>query len=151
MPKYDEYEDEIGPLSAAARESLSTRFENINTNTTNTNAVSNDVSASLSAQATAGAITASQGAESKVENTNTDWINNPYRPAMGWVYMGICIFDFILAPIAWTAIQAIAHGSIANQWAPLSLGGGGLLHVAFGAVIGISAFGRTREKLEGKA
>jgi hypothetical protein len=151
MPKYDDYEDEIGPLSAAARESLATRSENINTNTTNTNIVTNDVSASLSAQAHAGAATASQGAESKVANTNTDWINNKYRPAMGWVYMAICIFDFILAPIAWTAIQAIAHGSIANQWAPLSLGGGGLLHVAFGAVIGISAFGRTREKLEGRA
>ena len=149
MPKYDDYQDEIGPLSARAEKSLSTRFENINTNTTNTNAVSNDVSASLSAQATA--ITASAGAESQVENTNTDWINNKYRPAMGWVYMGICIFDFILAPIAWTAIQAIAHGSIANQWAPLSLGGGGLLHVAFGAVIGISAFGRTKEKIAGRA
>jgi len=151
MPKYDEYEDEIGPLSAHAATSLSTRFENINTNNNNTNAVNNDVSASLSAQAAAGAITASSGAESTVDNTNTDWINNKYRPAMGWVYMAICIFDFILAPVAWTAIQAIAHGSIANQWAPLSLGGGGLLHVAFGAVIGISAFGRTKEKIAGRA
>jgi len=151
MPKYDEYEDEIGPLSAHAEASLAARIENINTNNNNTNTVNNDVSASLSAQAAAGAVTASAGAESTVENTNTDWINNKYRPAMGWVYMAICIFDFILAPIAWTAIQAIAHGSIANQWAPLSLGGGGLLHVAFGAVIGISAFGRTKEKIAGRA
>jgi len=109
------------------------------------------VSASAAAQAHAGAITASAGAESTIANTNTDWINNKYRPAMGWTYMIICIFDFIIAPIMWSIVQAIGNGGVVStQWAPLSLGGGGLLHVAFGAVIGISAFGRTKEKLAAK-
>ena len=139
MPKYDGYDDTFYPVDSATQSRLDQRVS------------SGDNSASIAATAAAGAITASSGTTVLVENTNTDWINNKYRPAMGWVYMCICIFDFILAPILWTIIQAFLHGSIANQWAPLSLGGGGLLHVAFGAVIGISAFGRTREKLEGKA
>ncbi len=147
MPKYSEYDDTMHPLSAHAEASLATRIENIN----RTNITTNDVSASTAAQAHAGAITASAGAESTIANTNTDWINNKYRPAMGWTYMIICIFDFIIAPIMWSIVQAIGNGGVVStQWAPLSLGGGGLLHVAFGAVIGISAFGRTKEKLAAK-
>ena len=42
--------------------------------------------------------------------------------------------------------------SIAStQWQPLTLQGGGLVHVAFGAIIGVTAFGRTKEKLAGAA
>ena len=70
---------------------------------------------------------------------------------MGWMYMFVCVFDFVLAPIGWTSIQALFHGGINTQWQPLTLQGGGLFHVAMGAVIGISAYGRTKEKLEGVA
>jgi hypothetical protein len=31
------------------------------------------------------------------------------------------------------------------------LQGGGLIHVSFGALLGITSWGRSREKLEGKA
>ena len=79
------------------------------------------------------------------------WLNSKWRPMMGWMYMFVCLFDFVLAPIAWTAIQALFHGGITTQWQPLTLQGGGLFHVAMGAVIGISAYGRTKEKLEGVA
>jgi hypothetical protein len=68
---------------------------------------------------------------------------------MGWVYMGTCIFDFILAPIGWGILQTMGAGSggqVAVQWAPLTLQGAGLYHVAMGAVIGVTAFGRTKEK-----
>ena len=78
-------------------------------------------------------------------------MNAKWRPMMGWMYMGVCIFDFVMAPILWTAIQALYHGGINTQWQPLTLQGGGLFHVAMGAVIGISAYGRTKEKLEGVA
>ena len=78
-------------------------------------------------------------------------MNAKWRPMMGWMYMFVCLFDFVLAPIAWTSIQALFHGGITTQWQPLTLQGGGLFHVAMGAVIGISAYGRTKEKLEGVA
>ena len=85
------------------------------------------------------------------EQKKEDWMNAKWRPMMGWMYMGVCVFDFVMAPILWTAIQALYHGGINTQWQPLTLQGGGLFHVAMGAVIGISAYGRTKEKLEGVA
>ena len=85
------------------------------------------------------------------EKKKEDWMNSKWRPMMGWMYMGVCIFDFVMAPILWTSIQALFHGGINTQWQPLTLQGGGLFHVAMGAVIGISAYGRTKEKLEGVA
>jgi hypothetical protein len=87
--------------------------------------------------------------ETDTEKKKEDWMNSKWRPMMGWMYMGVCIFDFVLAPILWTAIQAVFHGGINTQWQPLTLQGGGLFHVAMGAVIGISAYGRTQEKLNG--
>lgn len=85
------------------------------------------------------------------EKKKEDWMNAKWRPAMGWMYMFVCVFDFVVAPIGWTSIQALFHGGINTQWQPLTLQGGGLFHVAMGAVIGISAYGRTKEKLEGVA
>ena len=85
------------------------------------------------------------------EKKKEDWMNAKWRPMMGWMYMFVCLFDFVMAPIMWTSIQALFHGGINTQWQPLTLQGGGLFHVAMGAVIGISAYGRTKEKLEGVA
>ena len=85
------------------------------------------------------------------EKKKEDWMNAKWRPMMGWMYMFVCVFDFVLAPIGWTSIQALFHGGINTQWQPLTLQGGGLFHVAMGAVSGISAYGRTKEKLEGVA
>jgi hypothetical protein len=39
---------------------------------------------------------------------------------------------------------------VTQQWDPITLGGAGLFHVAMGAVLGIAAYGRTKEKLEDK-
>jgi len=147
MPKLEDYDDTMHPLTPAAVASLATRTENINRNDSTTN----DVAVAVAAQAHAGAVTASQGVESKVENTNTDWVNNRWRPVSGWVYLMLCVFDFMIAPILWSLIQAQAHGVVSTQWQPLTLGGGGLFHVAFGALLGITSFGRTKEKLADKA
>jgi hypothetical protein len=42
----------------------------------------------------------------------------------------------------------VTHTAI-TQWNPLTLQGAGLFHIAMGAVLGIAAFGRTQEKLNG--
>ena len=78
-----------------------------------------------------------------------DWMNNKWRPGMGWMYMLVCICDFVLFPILWSLLQAFSHGQVTNQWQPLTLQGAGLFHVAMGAVLGITAFGRTQEKISG--
>jgi hypothetical protein len=76
-----------------------------------------------------------------------NWIRTHWRPMMAFVYMAVVIFDFIVGPIFWSIIQ-IYGGSVAIQWTPLTLISGGVFHAAMGAVLGISAFSRGREKIE---
>jgi len=54
----------------------------------------------------------------------------------------------IVFPILWNILQTTT-GSSVTQWNPLTLQGAGLFHIAMGAVLGIAAFGRTQEKLNG--
>ena len=81
---------------------------------------------------------------------DSDWMQKLWRPAMGWMYMLICMADMIVFPVLWALWQGVNHVPI-TQWNPLTLQGAGLFHIAMGAVLGISAFGRTQEKLAGTA
>ena len=83
------------------------------------------------------------------EKKKEDWMNAKWRPMMGWMYMGVCVCDFVLFPILWSLIQAIHGGNVTSQWQPITLQGAGLFHIAMGAVLGIAAMGRTQEKLAG--
>ena len=91
---------------------------------------------------------------SKSNKQKDDWMNTKWRPAMGWMYMMVCVFDFILFPILWAVVQ-FWETSIANdafrQWQPLTLQGAGLFHMAMGAVLGIAAYSRGKEKIAGAA
>ena len=84
------------------------------------------------------------------EKDNTAWMQKLWRPAMGWMYMLICLLDMAVFPILWSLLQATMKQPI-TQWNPLTLQGAGLFHIAMGAVLGIAAFGRTQEKLAGTA
>ena len=86
---------------------------------------------------------------SESEKKKEDWMNSKWRPMMGWMYMIVCMFDFVLFPIMWSLVQALAHGAVNVQWQPITLQGAGLFHIAMGAIIGVSAYGRTQEKLGG--
>jgi hypothetical protein len=83
------------------------------------------------------------------ETENEHWMNSKWRPMMGWMYMVVCSFDFVIAPILWSLLQSLSQGSVQTQWQPLTLQGAGLFHIAMGAVLGIAAYGRTQEKLGG--
>lgn len=89
---------------------------------------------------------------SPAEKKKEDWMNSKWRPMMGWMYMCVCVFDFILAPILWAVIQfweTQAANDAFRQWQPLTLQGAGLFHMAMGAVLGLAAWGRTQEKMAG--
>lgn len=88
--------------------------------------------------------------EQKPEKKDEDWMQKKWRPAMGWMYMGICTLDMAIFPVLWAMLQMLQNTSI-TQWQPLTLQGAGLFHIAMGAVLGIAAFGRTQEKLAGAA
>ena len=82
------------------------------------------------------------------EKKKEDWMNSKWRPMMGWLYMAVCAFDFVLFPVLWSLLQTLTKQPI-TQWQPLTLQGAGLFHIAMGAVLGIAAMGRTQEKLAG--
>jgi hypothetical protein len=86
----------------------------------------------------------------KEKESSSDWMQKLWRPAMGWMYMLICLLDMAIFPVCWSLLQAFMHMPI-TQWNPLTLQGAGLFHIAMGAVLGIAAFGRTQEKLAGTA
>jgi len=68
---------------------------------------------------------------------------------MGWMYMLVCTADFVAFPVLWSLVQAVHGGNVTTQWQPITLQGAGLFHMAMGAIIGVTAFGRTQEKLGG--
>jgi hypothetical protein len=78
-----------------------------------------------------------------------DWMVKRWRPMMGWTYMATCIFDFILGPILFNLLQYYNLGQAVGMWTPLTLQGGGMYHVAMGAILGISAWSRGQEKMSG--
>lgn len=93
--------------------------------------------------------------EEKVEKKkDDDWMTKKWRPMMAIMYMTCCLMDFAIFPIMFTIVQfweTAAANDAFRQWVPITLQGGGLFHVAMGAVLGVSAYGRTQEKVAGAA
>jgi len=93
-----------------------------------------------------------------------------WRPAAGYIFLAICLFDFMLAPL-WiehanqtvnttafaeirkfadkeVQMKAIEHIELGNRtWEPLTTRGSGLFFLAFGSILGIAAFSRGKEKV----
>lgn len=85
-----------------------------------------------------------------IKQEKGDWMQTKWRPMMAVVYMAINICDFILFPVLWAVIQmweTEAANDAFRQWVPLTLQGGGFIHMAFGAILGISAWTRGKEKV----
>lgn len=94
-----------------------------------------------------------------------NWINRFWRPAAAVVYLTICLFDFVIAPAVMgfrtanlEAFSQSLHGldpavAIAllqnrTPWQPLTLQGSGLFHIAFGAILGVTAWTRGSAQIE---
>lgn len=75
------------------------------------------------------------------------WIQYYWRPAMAWQYFIVCLFDFFFAPIMTALLRAFANAGL-EPWKPLTLEGGGLYHLAMGAIIGVASWSRGREKIQ---
>lgn len=78
-------------------------------------------------------------------------ITEKWRPFMGWTYMATCLFDFIVGPVVYNVLQFLNPGQHIDMWQAVTLQGGGLYHLSMGAILGISAYGRTQEKINGVA
>lgn len=86
--------------------------------------------------------------------TKGEWMQKYWRPCAAFMYMACCLSDFAIFPIMFTVVQfweEQAANDAFRQWVPITLQGGGLFHVSMCAVLGVSAYGRTQEKLAGQA
>jgi len=84
--------------------------------------------------------------------TKGEWMQKYWRPCAAFMYMACCLADFAIFPIMFTVVQfweQEAANDAFRQWVPITLQGGGLFHVSMCAVLGVSAYGRTQEKLNG--
>lgn len=87
----------------------------------------------------------------KVEKQDEHWVRAYWRPAMGWLYMLICAMDFVVfptiamfMPVFYKLSAAITLNYVA--WQSITLSNGGLMHLAFGAILGVAAWSRGQEK-----
>lgn len=68
------------------------------------------------------------------------WMSRTWRPAMAMTYMSICICDFIIFPILYGLYSFHFKDTSIQAWVPLTLQGGGMLHLAMGTVLGITSY-----------
>lgn len=78
--------------------------------------------------------------------TEESWFQKQWRPAIAWQYWFVCLFDFIIFPIlnGWYFTDDRAHF---QDWHPLTLQGGGLYHLSMGAILGVTSWQRSQEKM----
>jgi len=77
------------------------------------------------------------------------WYQRLWRPSMGWSYLVICLFDFLIAPIMNAIFQSqyySAHDFV--PWNPITLGSGGLYHISMMLIVGVTAYSRGQEKMK---
>ena len=90
-------------------------------------------------------------ADANIKKQDEHWVKCDWRPAMGWLYMIICAFDFIIFPLITIFFPVIAKmfgfTAATTVWVSLTLSNGGLIHMAFGAILGVTAWSRGQEKI----
>lgn len=87
--------------------------------------------------------------ESQLAKQEEHWMKSYWRPAMGWLYMIICFVDFVAFPVISMFLPVMIKGLQYVPWKSITLDNGGLIHLAFGAILGVTAYGRTMEKKTG--
>jgi len=89
--------------------------------------------------------------DQQIKQEDEHWVKAYWRPAMGWLYMAICLMDFIGFPLITMFLPVIFKGLgvqiTYTAWQSLTLSNGGLIHLAFGAILGVTSFMRGQEKL----
>jgi len=95
---------------------------------------------------------------------NETWFVKYWRPAAAWIYLTICVFDFMVMPVyhirsqgsmenIWELsmklrpedqLQAVVQLTKKTAWEPLTLQEGSFFHIAFGTLLGVAAWTRGR-------
>ena len=81
---------------------------------------------------------------------NEHWFFKSWRPYLAWQYGFICLCDFVLLPCLYFWVQQFETQAVNDayrEWKPLTTQNGGLFHMAHMAIVGVSAYGRSQEKM----
>ena len=115
---------------------------------------SSDTQQSVQAQASVGLAQAAiddKLVDHGIQKEEEHWVKAYWRPSAGWIYLLICIFDFIIFPLLAMILPIIAKGFNVQYaytpWTSLTLSNGGMIHMSFGTILGITAWTRGQEKL----
>lgn len=104
-------------------------------------------------------------------NKTEHWSVFGWRPTAAYVYLLICLSDFMLMPLYYeimnhklqtaqfvqlalqfpegvAQIEALKAIRETRVWEPLTLKATGLFHMAFGAILGVTAWTRGQEKIQ---
>ena len=99
---------------------------------------------------------------SELAQPTEPWFVKYWRAAAAWIYLSICVFDFVVMPLYVTQhnlstdqimviaeklrpedrLTAIIQLEKKNAWIPLTLAESGMFHIAFGAILGVAAWSR---------
>lgn len=85
--------------------------------------------------------------DQQIKKEEEHWMKAYWRPAMGWLYMLMCFCDFVAFPVISIFVPIITKMPYV-AWQSLTLSNGGLIHLSFGAILGVTAYGRTQEKIQ---
>ena len=75
-------------------------------------------------------------------------IHEHWRDWAGLCYLFLCIVDFFIAPLMWNIGMTMMSDEIklnTSRWAPLTLQGGALFHLSFGAILGATSWNKHKE------
>ena len=86
-------------------------------------------------------------AQTAAEKKTEDWMTTKWRPLMAVTYMATIWFDFIVGPVLYNVLQYWNPGQAITSYTPITLQGGGLYHISMGAILGIAAWTRGKEKV----
>lgn len=67
-----------------------------------------------------------------------------------YVYLFICLVDFFIAPLMWNIGMTMMDKEVqlaTSRWTPLTLEGGAMFHLSFGAILGATAW-RKKDEVE---
>ena len=85
--------------------------------------------------------------QTAAEKKTEDWMTTKWRPLMAVTYMATIWFDFIVGPVLFNILQYWNPGQAITSYTPITLQGGGLYHISMGAILGIAAWTRGKEKV----
>lgn len=79
------------------------------------------------------------------------WFRRDWRIVAAAVYLVINVFDFIIFPILTMILPHYFPQVPYHPWTPMTTENGGLFHLAFGAILGVSAWQSPWSKTSGDA